>query len=391
MVKPKVALIHEYLIQYGGAEKTLEEIIDLFPGAPIYTGVYKPSLLSQKINKQKITAPTSSLLGKFPKYFTFLMPFVFESFDLDKYDIIISDGTAWPKGVLTKPHQLHISYVHTPPRFLYKYSVESTKRNKWYFRPFVAIIDFFLRIWDFNAAQRPDYLLVNSEEVRKRVQKFYGRDARVVYPPVEIKYHVDVEKDNLRPPYYLAVGRLAAYKNLDLLVEAFNLLDIPLVIVGTGTEEANLKRVANKNITFTGQLSEEEKHKHLERCLGLINPVVDEDFGIVPLEAVAHGKPVLVHRSGGALETVQEGITGRFFDSTNVEEFVQSIRKFDDEVRKGAFKESEIKESVQRFGRERFKKEFKWFVEEKWEEHRTSRMKGQSDIKSDIKQEQTHA
>jgi glycosyltransferase involved in cell wall biosynthesis len=370
MNKPKVALVHEYLVQYGGAEKTLEEIMDIFPEAPIYTGNYKPDLLSQKIRNRNIIHPKNSLLGKFPKHLTFLMPLIFERFDLSDYDIIISDGTAWPKGVVTNPDQLHISYIHTPPRFLYKYSVESAKRNKWYYKPFVNLIDLFLRIWDYNAAQRPDFILVNSEEVRSRVQKFYRRDAEVIYPPAETNYKTNSsEKNNLKAPYYLAVGRLSAYKNFNTLVEAFNLLDIPLIIAGTGTEKNRLKRISNDNITITGQVTDEEKHKLLEGCLGVINPVADEDFGIVPIEAMAHGKPVLAHRSGGHLETVLEGVTGRLFESLRVEDLAQSIRNFDEEIRKGVYEEDKIKQSVQKFSIDRFKQEFKNYVENKWEEH----------------------
>ena len=369
MQKPKVALVHEYLNQYGGAEKTLEELLDVFPESPIYTGMYIPGKVSDKINNRTIIAPKSALLSKFPKYLTFLMPLIFESFDLDRYDLIISDGTAWPKSVLTKPDQLHISYIHTPPRFLYKYSVESSKRNKWYFKPFVGVIDHWLRIWDYNAAQRPDYLLVNSKEIQKRVQKFYGRESTVIYPPVNVHYNIAVEKNNLTSPYFLALGRLSAYKNIHLLVQAFNLLEKPLVVVGTGVEETELKKMAKDNIIFTGQVSETEKHKYLEGCLGLINPVVDEDFGIVPVEALAHGKPVLMHRSGGTMETVIEGVSGMYLENVNLDHIVQKIKEFEEEIRKGTYNPAEIKKSVLKFDRGRFKQEFETFVNDKWKEH----------------------
>jgi len=369
MKKLKIALIHDYLTQYGGAEKTLEAIIELFPDAPIFTGVYEPSKLPKAITDQKIIYPTSTVLTKFPKYFTFLMPLVFEGFDLSEFDIIISDGTAWPKGVITKPQQLHISYIHTPPRFLYKYSVESQKRFKWYFKPIIPILDHFLRIWDFSAAQRPDYLLTNSKETQKRIQKFYRRNATILYPPVETNVKISAPKNNLKPTQYVALGRLVAYKNFELIIQAFNILKLPLTIVGSGSELKKLKKIAGSSITFTGYVSKEEKHSILENCLGFIFPTVDEDLGIVAIEAMAHGKPVLAHKSGGPLETVQDGITGMFFEKATVENFISAMKEFDKNVRNGIYDDQKIKKSVQSFEKARFKEDLNTFIWEKWEKH----------------------
>jgi glycosyltransferase involved in cell wall biosynthesis len=370
---PKVALVHDYLIQYGGAEKTLEAVSDLYPEAPIYTGIYEPANLSQALNNKKIIQPSTGLFKKFPKYLSFFMPLVFENFNLKDYDIILSDTACWAKGVLANPKQLHISYIHTPPRFLYKYSVESTKRNAWYFKPFVTVIDSFLRIWDYAAAQRPDFLLTNSEEVKKRIKKFYGRDAKVIYPPVEINYskHIqDIAVPIEEKDFYIAVGRLVAYKNFDLLIKAFNTAGLPLVIVGTGVEEEKLKALAGPNIKFTGKVSDDVKHALLERSLGLIYPVKDEDFGIVPIEAMAHGKPVLAHRSGGALETVTENETGMFFDKLEVDELIEKIKVFHTSVKGGKFDAQKIKQSTEKYSKERFKQEFSSFVSDKWLELR---------------------
>lgn len=370
--KPKVAIIHDYLVQYGGAEKTLEAICQAFPGATVYTGIYNPKAMSAEINRQDIKTPdagSSFLVKTLPKHLTFLMPILFESFDLDEYDIVISEGTTWAKSVLTKPHQLHISYMHTPPRFLYKYSVESQKRNKWYYKPFVMIIETFLRIWDFSAAQRPDYIIANSHEVQKRIHKFYKRDSHIIYPPVEIDYKTTTKQNPLTKPYYLALGRMAAYKNFDLIIQGFNLLDLPLVIIGTGKEETKLRKMAKSNIQFLGKVSEAEKHAVLENSLGLIFPVVEEDFGITPIEAMAHGKPVLAHGSGGPLETIKNDKSGLFFYSTNTEDFVEKLKEFDEKVKKGFFDPKYIKESTQGFSTERFIQEITAFVTEKWEQH----------------------
>ncbi|MFH1899242.1 MAG: glycosyltransferase, partial [Patescibacteria group bacterium] len=311
MKQPKVALAHEFLVQYGGAEKTLEAISEIFPDSPIYTAKYKSNDMSKYINGKEIIYP-KGLIHKLSSKLCFLfsMPTIFESFDFRKYDIVISDGTTWNKGILTRPDQLHISYIHTPPRFLYKYSQESTKWEKPFFKPFYSYLVNFIRIWDYVAAQRPDFIITNSETTRKRIHKFYGRDAKVIHPPVDFSFN---SKDGLKKavvPYFVAVGRLSKYKNFDLLVETFNNIRFPLVIIGTGLEEVHLKDIAKENIVFKGKVSEEEKHQILEDSAGLINPVTDEDFGIVPVEAMAHGKPVLAHRSGGHLETIIENETG---------------------------------------------------------------------------------
>ena len=363
----KVALVHDYLLQYGGAEKVLESLCHLFPEAPIYTGAYNPAKMSEIINSHKIISPTG-VFSKFPKLLTFLMPFVFENFDLREFDVVISEGTAWPKGVLTTPDQVHISYIHTPPRFLYGYSVESAKRNDWYFKPIVSVIDHFLRIWDYEAAQRPDFLIANSQEIQKRIKKFYGRESTLIYPPVD----VDFGDPSLIPPkdapaqYFLACGRLVAYKNFDLLIKAFaQLPEINLVIIGTGREEGRLSAMAPKNVTFAGRVDEATKHAYFEHCQGFINPVADEDLGITPIEAQAHGKPVLAHKSGGHLETITEGVTGMFFEDLAPEKLAQSIRDFAQKIEGGGFNSATAKQKVQKYGKSRFEKEMESFVQRK--------------------------
>jgi len=365
MKQPKVALVHEYLTQHGGAEKTFEAIAELFPDAPIYTGVYDPKNFSDLVNKRKIYYPKNFIFKSLTKYVTPLMPLVFEGFDLREYDIILSDGHCWAKGVLTKPGQLHVSYIHTPPRFLYKYSVESTKRNKWYFKPAVSVIDMFLRAWDFAAAQRPNFLLANSDEVRKRIKKFYNRDSQVMYPPVEVA-QIGPKVKAGTGDYYLALGRLVAYKNFDVLIEAFNILKLPLIVAGTGLEEAKLKSIAGPTIKFEGRVSEERKKELLQNCLGVINPVEDEDFGVVPVEAMSYGKPVLTHKSGGHLETIVENESGMFFEDKSPEKLAEKIKEFDSTIKAGRFDPVKMSQKVQKFSKERFQKEFKNFVFEKY-------------------------
>lgn len=376
MKKPKVALVHDYLIQHGGAEKTLAAIAEMFPEAPIYTSFYKPENFGDEINSRQIITPglADSVFSSLPilsKYFTFLIPLLFERFDLGEYDIIISDSSSYAKGVLSKPDQLHISYIHTPPRFLYGYSVENTKRNAWYYRPVVTVVDHYLRIWDFNAAQRPDFLVANSEEIARRIKRFYKREAKVIYPPVELSPEPPVDKGNLlSDPYYLAAGRLVAYKNFDAIIKAFNeLSELQLRIIGTGNEERHLKSLAKSNIKFLGRVSDEEKHQLMKNCLGLVNAVKDEDFGIVPIEVLSHGRPVLAHKSAGHLETIKEGINGMYFEKLSPPALATSIREFDEAVREDVFDPDVITKSVEKFSKQSFQNNFYDFILEKWQNH----------------------
>lgn len=371
MKKPKVAFIHDYLVQYGGAEKTLEALLELYPGSDIFTGIYEPTHLSDFLNEQNIKGPRGGFFAKIQKFMTFLMPYVFENFDLTEYDLIISDGTAWPKGVLTTPEQLHISYIHTPPRFLYGYATSTPKRNAWYFKPFVSIIDFLIRIWDFYAAQRPDILLTNSKETQKRIKKFYRRDAKVIYPPVDVEVDPNIAETNTEieyQNYYLMLGRLEAYKNFDFVITAFNKMQKNLVIIGIGAEEQRLKDLAGENIYFEGRASENRKNYLINNCEGLINPVKDEDLGIVPIEAMSHGKPVLAHKSGGHLETIKAGESGEFFDIYNQGKFIKEFQKFEENIKNQKYDAEKIRKSVEKFSKERFQQEMKEIIEKSWED-----------------------
>ena len=371
MKEPKIALAHEFLAQFGGAEKTFEAMTEIFTDAPIYTAKYDPKNMPNSITQREVIHPKGVLNKVTEKlFFLFRMPTIFEDFDFRNYDIVISSGTTWNKGILTKPDQMHITYIHTPPRFLYKYSQETTKWEKPLFKPIYSYLVNFLRLWDYVAAQRPDYIVTNSNVTKKRIKKFYGREATVIYPPVELGLASYDNMKKAEAPYFLAIGRLSKYKNFDLLIKVFNKVKYKLVIVGTGIEEKNLKKIAGENIVFKGRVSDEEKHQLIEGCLGLINPVVDEDFGIVPVEAMAHGKPVLAHRSGGHLETVIEKETGLFFDQISPDSISEKLIEFEQMIKNKKFDRQMIREHSQKFSKERFKKEFEDFVREKWEENK---------------------
>lgn len=367
----KIAIVCDYLNVYGGAERTLESILEIYPEADVFTSLYDSSKFrpGSPIRKAKVTSflsyPFSLVTSHFLKHLTFVMPYFFERLDLSAYDLIISLGTIWAKGVKTDhARQKHIFYCLTPPRFLYGYPSETSKRNIWYYRPFTTVLDHWLRIWDYNSAQKPDKIIVISEEVKRRAKKFYRREVKVIYPPVVVSsrsHLAEPQGETLKrgqPGYFLIVSRLAAYKGIDVAIGACNELKLPLKIVGTGREESKLKSLAGPTVEFLGFVSDDEVSELYKGAKALIFPTPDEDFGIVPLEANAHGVPVIAHRSGGPLETLVEDKTAVYFE--NLEELKQVLSGFDE----GKFNPSDCIQNAQRFGKGKFQVEFKKYISE---------------------------
>lgn len=356
----KVALVHDFLNQYGGAERVLEAIHELFPYAHVYTSLHDPTKLPLRMRNWEIRPFQLPKLpiAHFLKYYTAFYPFLFENLDLQEYDLVISSTAFFAKGVLVKPGAVHISYIHTPPRFLYHYRAETGKRELFFYRPVLALLDNFFRIWDYRAAQRPDYIVVNSQEVARRVKKFYGREATVIYPPVNLPYsNRPVVQSSGRQFYYLVVSRLLSYKRIDLAIQAANELKVPLKITGTGKEENKLRRMAGPTVEFLGFVSDDKLSGLLSNCQALIFPT-DEDFGIVPVEAMYFGRPVLAFAKGGALETIIAGKTGKFFREETVESLVEAWKSFDP----SEYKAQNCIAQAKKFSKARFKKEFSGFV-----------------------------
>lgn len=373
----KVALVHEFLNQYGGAERVLEAIHELYPYSTVYTALYDPTKLPLRMKNWEIRPfrlPRIPLM----KAYTFFYPLLFEGLDLSDYDLVISSSASFAKGVLTKPKTLHLSYIHTPPRFLYKYPTETNRRQIWFLKPFLAPLDNYLRIWDYAAAQRPNFLLANSKETAKRINKFYRREATVIYPPVELpksnrqivqpsnrqpylrSADVEVEKvleTKAKGSYFLVVSRLVAYKRIDLAIEAANKLKLPLKIVGTGKEEARLKRLAGPTVEFLGFLNDDRLSDAYHNCQAIIFPT-DEDFGITSVEAMSFGKPVVALAKGGALETVLPGKTGEFFKEQSADSLVEVLRWFDP----SKYDSAACRTQAKKFSKARFQKEFGSFV-----------------------------
>lgn len=365
----KTAIVVDYLNQYGGAERVLEAMLGVLPEADVFTSVFEPDRFpfGSPIRLAPVKAALAnpfSLTGRLAKYLTGLYPRVFESFDLSGYELVISSGTIWAKGIKTRSDQLHLFYCHTPPRFLYGYLSETSRRNVGYYRPLVAVLDHVLRLWDFEAAQRPNYLAANSENVRRRIKKFYRRDSTVIYPPVELRTQNLELRTQKQGDYFLIVSRLSAYKNIDVAVQAFNELKMNLKVVGIGREEANLRKIAGPTIEFLGFVSDAALAGLYANCRAFVYTTADEDFGLTPLEANSFGKPVIAFRSGGVTETMVEGETALFFNNLSAASLTAAVGEF--EGRPGDFWSAEVlRRNAARFSKRRFQEEFRLWVEAK--------------------------
>jgi len=329
----KVALVHEFLTQFGGAERVLLALKELYPDAPIYTLVYNSNKVGKWFGKYDIRVSWLQKLSfaktKYRWYLT-LMPWAIQSFDFSGYDLVISDSSAFAKGIITKPPTLHISYIHTPTRYLWQdeqfYRETAVPKL---LQPLLKLVTPSLRQWDYKAAQRPDFLVSNSKTVADRVRKYYKRNSEVIYPFIKAdKFKIARKPKN----YFLTAGRIVPYKRYDIVIEAFKKLELPLVIAGTGWGIKNIKNQISKiknnsNIKLLGQVSDKQLAKLYRECQALIFPAL-EDFGIVPLEAMASGRPVIAFRAGGATETIIEGKTGLFFDEQTPEAVIAAVKKF---------------------------------------------------------------
>ncbi len=359
----KIALVHDYIKEYGGAERVLETLHEMYPHAPIYTAFYSPEYLGQHRERLASWNIRTTWLQHVPgknkllSYFRFIAPWVFSSIDLSAYDVVITStaGTyTSPNFVQVNSHANLICYCHTPPRYLYGYATAAPWQSVWWRKVLYVLGQVpmhFLRMADFRAAQRPHIFIANSEEVAKRIKKFYRRDARVVYPPVEIssKFKVQNSKDR---DYYLAGGRLARPKHIDLAVAACTKLGLPLKVFGKEFSGygKQLHDLAGSTIEFLGEVADAEKWNLYQNAKAFIFPAQDEDFGIMPVEAMAAGTPVIAHYSGGVKETVLDGATGVFFDTLSVESLEKAIKKFE----KMTFDPQDCRKQAEKFGKEKF-------------------------------------
>lgn len=353
----KVALLHDYLIRFGGAERVLKSLAQMFPEAPIYTLLADTEITKTHFPTSEIRA---SFLEKFPRFLTrrhrLLTPWFpvsVETMDLRDFDLVLSSSSAFIKGVIVRPRTLHVSYIHAPSRFLWDWSSEYLSDFGWASKIFARFLVHYLRVWDRKAAERPDVLIANSRATRDKIWKYYRRTAEVVYPPVALSsdthraLSVYPSKD-----FFLIVSYLVPYKRIDLAIEAFNRLELPLVIIGEGPVRKKLEQRAKSNITFLGWQSDEVVRAYYAASRALVFPGED-DFGLTPVEAMSYGKPVLGYRSGGVSETVREGVTGEFFDDPVPEILADGVRRL--QANYASYDPDVIRIHAKQYSEERFR------------------------------------
>lgn len=363
----RIALVHDYLVQYGGAERVLECFCELWPYAPIYTLVYNKEAMHGKFSEKNIK---TSFIQKLPfaknrhRIFPQLMPMAIEQFDFSDYDIVLSDSSSYAKGIITGPDTLHICYMHTPMRYAWDDCHKYTQ--DFYFpsiiKKLVPLAMNYIRIWDRASADRVDRIIANSNFVKKRIKKYYKKDAVVIHPPVNID---NFSISPTRGKYFLMVGRLIAYKRFDIAIQAFTKLGLPLKIIGRGPELKRLQKMAGPSIEFLGRVPDEELANYYAKCQAFIFPQ-EEDFGIVAIEAMASGRPIIAYRGGDILEHMEEGKTGLFFDQQTADDIVRTIKKFD----ANHFDPAYIREKVEKFDNREFKAKIKDYIEKELKEHK---------------------
>ncbi len=360
----KIAIVADWLTNYGGAESVISAFHDIYPDAPIYTTMYKPSKMKEL---GKLDNIHTTWLNKIPlvrhQWMLGQMPTAIEMINLDEYDIVLSSCHSVSKGVITKPETLHISYCHTPMRYAWEsWDLESRlKKFPKFTHHYIRKIIKNIKEWDYYAAQRVDDYLANSNYTANQIKKYYQRGSNIIYPPVRCNRFKPVK--NPSKDYYLAAGRIIPYKKFVLITKAFNKSGKPLKIVGIGSDLKKIKKIAKKNIEILGEVNNEELAKLYANCKAFIFPQL-EDAGIVPLEAMAAGRPVIAYNKGGSLDTIIEGKTGLFFDEQNIESLNNAIDKFE----KITFDSNKIRQQAEKFDIKKFKEKIESYVSKKWEE-----------------------
>lgn len=353
--EPRVALCHYWLVSSRGGEAVLEALLDIYPQADIYTHVLDPAAISPRlVARVKGCSFVNRLPGAsryYPLYLP-LMPLALKFFDLSGYDLVISSESGPAKGVTVAPGATHLCYCHSPMRYLWDqadtYLKGMGRLKSLFFRCLLPL----LRRWDVASSRMPDRIIANSSFVRQRIRRYWGRDADVIPPPVETgRFSISEKKGD----YYLALGQLVAYKRPDLLVEAFNDSGRRLLVAGEGEMATALRSQARDNVTFLGRVSDDQAVELLQGCRALVFPGI-EDFGIVPLEAMACGRPVVAYGKGGVLDTVVDGVTGLYYHEDSAGSLNRALQRF--EQTEGQFDPRTIAAHAQNFSRRRFTSEF---------------------------------
>ncbi len=356
-----VALVHDYLNQRGGAERVFRHVADLYPGAPIYTSIFEPAITGDLVAGHPVhTSPLQTLPGS-SRYFRLLAPLypaAFESFDLSAYDLIVSTTTAWAKGVIFAPHAVHVSYIHTVSRFAFDYDayvggLTSGSPLRAFAKP---VVDRLIA-WDLRAAQRPTAFVANSNNVASRVRRYYGREATVAHCPIDVgRFAVGAGAGD----YAIVVSRLLSYKRIDLAIEGCRIAGMRLAIVGVGPARGELERAAVGSRTeFLGYVGDDALRSLVGNARVVILPG-EEDYGLVPLEAAASGRPTLAYGRGGALETIVPGVTGDYFYEPTGNSVAHALRGFDFD----GYDPARMRAHAESFGPEPFKATFASLVDD---------------------------
>lgn len=367
----KIALVHDYIKEYGGAERVLEALHELYPNAPVYTSIYFPQFLGPHRNRFDGWIIKTSWLqmipfsSRFISIIRLISPLIFKGFDFSSYDIIVTSATgAYFPNSLNKGKAKLICYCHTPPRYLYGYSTAREWKNNIFLRIIGEIANHFLRLVDFKAAQNVDYFIANSKEVAGRIRKFYRRESEIINPPVEIKI---LDSENIKhilnlsdSGYFVAGGRLARPKNIQLIIKACTSENIPIYIFGKGFAGygKELHNIAGKTVKFLGEITDSEKYTLMTKAKAYIFASEDEDFGITPVEAMSCGIPVIAYRSGGVMETVIDEKNGIFFDSLTENSLIEALKKFE----RKTWEKKAIMKYAEKYSKARFLNEVKEFI-----------------------------
>ncbi|MEM0905759.1 MAG: glycosyltransferase [Pseudomonadota bacterium] len=350
----KILIAHYWLVSMRGGEKVVEALCEMYPDADIFTLVADPSVLSPTIKRHTIHTSFLQRLPGVKRYYTSLLPlfpFALEGFDASPYDLVISSESGPAKGIVPRPDAVHVTYVHSPMRYLWDHYHEYRREAGFITRLAMALFSPALRMWDVSTAARVDTFAANSHHIKNRIMRYWRREASVVHPPVATgDFAISEDRDD----FYLCAGQLVGYKRVDLAVDAFTETGKPLVVIGTGPEEKRLKKRAGPNITFLGYQPFKVLKDHMARCRALVFPG-EEDFGIIPVEVMASGRPVIALARGGALETVVEGTSGILFHDQSVAGVREAVSAF--EAREDEFDPEAVRAHALTFDTERFKTE----------------------------------
>lgn len=362
--EPRVALVHFWLLGMRGGEKVLEALCRMFPQADIFTHVYNPDAISETIKKHKIHTTFINRLPKARKlYQTYLplMPLALDQLDLSGYDLVISSESGPAKGIVTSPDAAHICYCHSPMRYIWDLYHEYTAGMSLPKRILAAPIMHYMRIWDRTSAIDPDMVIANSSFIARRVKKCWGRDAEVVHPPVAVDNFSPLPKDQ-KKKFYLCFGELVPYKRADLAVKAFSRpgCERELIVIGQGEQLDYLKKIAGPKVTFLGRQPDGAVKQYLANCRALVFPGL-EDFGIIPVEALASGTPVIAYGRGGVKDTVEDGQNGIFFYNQTEEDLLAAVERFEEQ--EDSFDPARLALEAKRFTEENFTAEMRKLVD----------------------------